>query len=163
MLLTLLNIDTICANQDDLVERSEQVKLMKTFTLKPGEFVVWFGEDDEDNAEPAIKVTKKAAEYCEYCYSDSGASLDGNNLDSILRTFHPDFELPWSEKKQERNFPGSTYELNTTSSRDWAAISRFYSNTWFTRIWIVQESCFRTSCHVYWCSRSWLDLCHRSG
>jgi hypothetical protein len=133
----LVWIDALCVNQDDLVERSEQVKLMKDIYSQAWRVVVWLGEDDEDNAEAAIRVIKKAAEYC---YSDSGASLDGSNLDSILRTFHPDFELPWSEKKQERNFPGAIY--NTTSSKDWAAISRFYSNTWFTRIWIVQEVAF---------------------
>jgi hypothetical protein len=135
----LVWIDALCVNQDDLVERSEQVKLMKDIYSQAWRVVVWLGEDDEDNAEAAIRVIKKAAEYC---YSGSGASIDGNNPDSILRTFHPDFEFPWSEKKQERNFPGSRYELNTTSSKDWAAISRFYSNTWFTRIWIVQEVAF---------------------
>lgn len=136
----LVWIDAICVNQDDLMERSEQVKLMKETYSQAWRVVVWLGEDEEGNAETAIRIIENAAEYC---YSDSGASLkDGDNLDSILRTFHLDFELPWSEKKQERNFPRSRYELNSTSSTDWATISKFYSNTWFTRIWIVQEVAF---------------------
>jgi Heterokaryon incompatibility protein (HET) len=136
----LVWIDAICVNQDDLMERSEQVKLMRDIYSQAWRVVVWLGEDEEDNAETAIGIMEKAAE----CYySDSGASRkDEDSLGRIMHTSHLDFELPWSKKKQERNFPGSRYEFNSTSREDWATISKFYSNTWFTRIWIVQKVAF---------------------
>ncbi|PMD32530.1 HET-domain-containing protein [Hyaloscypha variabilis F] len=136
----LVWIDAICVNQDDLTERSDQVKLMKDIYSQAWRVVVWLGEDEEENAETAITIIEKAAEYC---YSDSGALLkDGDSRDNILRTVTVDPETPWSEKKQQRNLPDSRYEANRKSSGDWAAISKFYSNTWFTRIWIVQEVAF---------------------
>ena len=136
----LVWIDAICVNQSDFMERSQQVKLMKEIYSQAWRVVVWLGEDEEDNAETTIRMIENAADYC---YSDSGALLkDVDNLNSILRAFHLDFELPWSKEKQQRRFPGSRYEFDRTNNRDWKAVSKFYRNAWFTRIWIVQEVAF---------------------
>jgi len=153
----LVWIDAICVNQEDLVERSEQVKLMKDIYSQAWRVVVWLGEDEEGNAEIAIRIIEKAAEYC---YADSSASLkDQDNINTNLGAANLEMELPWSENKQERSLPGSRYEFNTTSSTDWAAISKFYSNTWFTRIWIVQEVAFAPAImHIGAHEVSWITV-----
>jgi hypothetical protein len=140
----LVWIDAICVNQDDLLERSEQVKLMRDIYSQAWRVVVWLGEDEGEYAETAIRIIQKATEYC---YSEIGASLedlsDGDHLDIIKRAEELETEIPWSEKKKGRDFPPSKYEVNDSrSNTDWAAVSKLYSNTWFTRIWIVQEVAF---------------------
>ena len=140
----LVWIDAICVNQDDLLERSEQVKLMRDIYSQAWRVVVWLGEDEGEYAETAIRFIEKATEYC---YSEVGTSLedlsDGDHLDIIKRAEELETEVLWSEKKKGRDFPPSKYEVNASrSSTDWAAVSKLYSNTWFTRIWIVQEVAF---------------------
>jgi hypothetical protein len=140
----LVWIDAICVNQDDLLERSEQVKLMRDIYSHAWRVIVWLGEDEGEYAETAIRIIKKATEYC---YSEIGTSLedlnDEDHLDIIKRVEELETEVPWSEKKKGRDFPPSKYEVNAPrSSTDWAAVSKLYANTWFTRIWIVQEVAF---------------------
>jgi hypothetical protein len=136
----LVWIDAICVNQEDLVERSEQVKLMKDIYSQAWRVVVWLGQDEDGGAETAIRIIEKAAACC---YEESDAlKSDEVSFDTAMQMSQLEFELPWSKEKQQRNFPGSRYELDSANRDDWAAISRFYSNTWFTRIWIVQEVAF---------------------
>jgi hypothetical protein len=140
----LVWIDAICVNQDDLSERSEQVKLMRDIYSQAWRVVVWLGNDEGEYAETAIRFIEKATEYC---YSEIGASLedlnDEDHLDIIERAEELEIEMPSSEKKKGRDFPPSKYEVNESRiGTDWAAVSKLYSNTWFTRIWIVQEVAF---------------------
>jgi hypothetical protein len=133
-------IDALCVNQGDLEERSEQVKLMRDIYSQTWRVIVWLGEDEANDAITAIRIIEKAADYC---YADVNASNeDGEDLDRKLQTEQLDFELPWSEKKRERDFPPLKRDPRVSNGTEWAAVSRLFSNTWFTRIWTVQEVAF---------------------
>lgn len=46
----------VCVNQEDLEERSQQVRLMKDIYSQTWQVVVWLGEDHEAHADMAIRV-----------------------------------------------------------------------------------------------------------
>jgi hypothetical protein len=81
-------IDAICINQDDLEERSEQVKLMKRIYSQALRVIVWLGDDGGSNAEAAVKSIREIAE------SDSLENVDLNAI-STWESVDWFFTRPW--------------------------------------------------------------------
>ncbi|KAL8741454.1 MAG: hypothetical protein Q9190_005944 [Brigantiaea leucoxantha] len=115
---SLIWIDAICINQEDLTERSAQVAIMGDIYCAASKVVVWLGPTDRD-ADAAIKVC------------------------SLLSTV-PLKQL-WTHQlraSQHMNSDETYRKLNIPriSPEQWAAFGSFMQRGWFSRAWILQEA-----------------------
>ena len=112
--------DAICINQDDPIERSHQVQLMREIYTRASRVVVWLGKDNNENTETAISLIGTIHETCvEYAQSTNADLAYLCADDPELLTVRPS-----SMRADECG---------------WQALRQFYSRPWFTRVWCVQE------------------------
>ena len=112
-------IDQICINQEDLEERSAQVKAMSIIYKSAGRVLVWLGQESQTSN----LGLQYAAELCggllNFHGSYPGASVNGDDIG--------------------RRMKGSEAMLPEEGALQWTALRQLYSRRWFRRLWIVQE------------------------
>ena len=112
-------IDQICINQEDLEERSAQVKAMNIIYMCAGRVLVWLGEESQTSN----LGLQYAAELCggllDFHSRNPGASVSGNDIGHRLK--------------------GTELLLPEEGALQWTALRQLYSRRWFRRLWIVQE------------------------
>jgi hypothetical protein len=113
----VLWIDAICVNQQDLEERSSQVKRMPDIYSTATRVVVWLGPQSCNSA-LAIECAETVS---------SNISVDWEN--ATMAPLSAESESLWSEKD-------SAMPLNKAQI---LAIAGFLSRSWFERLWIRQE------------------------
>jgi hypothetical protein len=106
---SMLWIDAICINQDDLAERRQQIGMMCRLYSRCSRLIVWLGVGDDDSkaAIDLLKVTAKAKK-------------EG-----------PEALCSWRNTLASRFF-----ELGENHHEP---LFKFFSRAWFSRAWIVQE------------------------
>ena len=105
-------IDAICINQDDIKERSSQVRLMRQIYRRAGQVVVWIHKPDEalssGDEEKWTFVNAPGME--DYRQSESGG---------------------WTRIPREvDDYPVTEYPMSHL---------RLFQHPWFMRVWILQE------------------------
>lgn len=116
--------DSICVNQDDLKERSQQVSIMGQIYSKAEKVLLCIGPDHADDAEQASRLTH-----------------DANAM--ILATFKVVGYSPGS-------FPYPKHgEMLETDSR-WTSFAAMLEAPWFRRGWVVQESGLAKNAVILW-------------
>ncbi|KAK4226288.1 HET-domain-containing protein [Podospora fimiseda] len=120
----LLWIDAVCVNQEDLDERSQQVRLMRKIYESSASVPVWLGKDDTGIAQECFDLLKATAT----------ASRDlmrkyetGNNIPNPL----PENPIRADRKK-------------------WALVKEMASLPWFTRVWVLQEAGLAPQATLIW-------------
>ena len=106
-------IDAICINQDDIEERSTQVRLMSQIYSNAKNVVVWLHQPDEsrDDASKWFIVKKPGPE-----------------------DYHSDGKGGWTRiHREQKDYP-------TVEFPDYAL--RLFRHPWFLRVWILQEIAF---------------------
>lgn len=111
----LLWIDAICINQEDLVERGEQVARMHHIYAFANRVIIWLGEATQDS-NLALKMLEHSGKQLEY--TESG------------------FYLPSPECAGTERF---WYKENLLSTETWTAIANLMQRPYFERLWILQE------------------------
>ena len=110
-------VDRVCIDQSNVLERTEQVRLMGKIYSKARLVVVWLGEEDSHTV-PAFALTERISKLATV---SAVRSLHANTSD----IFNPDalqaMGLP--------SFP----------SVDWESMHRLFERRWFQRSWVVQE------------------------
>lgn len=152
----LIWIDALCVNQEDLIERSQQVRLMRDSYSQPRQVVVWLGDDEGNQAEAAIGVISKAAVY--WC-AEMGKDFDKMTIQDLGSNRTEDRD---AKAKSSRDIPYRDWNNNWKTSEDarkWDAVIWLYSNPWFTRVWVIQEVMF-APVTVYLGDRelSWINI-----
>jgi Heterokaryon incompatibility protein (HET) len=111
--------DAACINQDDLEERSQQVRIMSTIYAKATRTLVWLGSDSHEYQEVFPLMEKIGSLYCE---ENSITPADLCKLDHFveLRRFSID---------KLRGIEGAT----------WARFDKFYDLPYFFRTWCIRE------------------------
>lgn len=106
-------IDAICIDQNDLIERNEQVQFMDCIYRQAASVVVWLG----------------AAGY------NSPAAF------RLIRQIHAVAEsaLPEDSKKPLTEAEIEKLGLPNQSTSDWQALDSIFWRPWFRRVWIIQE------------------------
>ncbi|RFU77087.1 heterokaryon incompatibility het-6, partial [Trichoderma arundinaceum] len=112
--------DQICINQDDIAERSQQVRLMNAVYKNAGKVLVWLGRDPDGVAADAVRMV--------------------HHLDSVFKDdkAHEEFKVAHEEN------------LAMQSSEPWIPLSKLTKLPWFHRIWIVQEIGTTAPATLYW-------------
>lgn len=111
-------IDQLCINQADKVEKSAQVLLMGQIYASTKQVIAWLGCGDADS-EKAVRFVETLSKEVE---------------DMKRKGLQPTLEPMMSSAPRFRN-------LATEMSRErkWSALSRLLRNSWFERVWVMQE------------------------
>ncbi|KAL2064662.1 hypothetical protein VTL71DRAFT_3800 [Oculimacula yallundae] len=117
---TLLWIDAICINQEDMEEKSSQVGMMQEIYKKAEGTLIWLGRQDK-NSLKAITLIKQL--------SKTTGSLPATRTYG-LGFSHGNFH-------DEEFF--SSNGITPLTQADWRSISLFFSRSWFHRVWTIQE------------------------
>jgi hypothetical protein len=97
--------DQICINQDDKVERSQQVQFMNHIYKNASHVLVWLGPDDQAMAEPAFKLVRNLDEIFrddekrEKFRIDHTDHLEKRSMDPWIPLKHVT-GLPWVSREQ---------------------------------------------------------------
>ena len=113
---TLLWVDAICINQDDLIERNHQVGLMSQIYSRAALVIAWAGTSDEDTW-IAFKLISRLKPIVKLWQSENFKFTDSHD----------------SEELFERA------GVNMVRPKEWKALISFYERQYFNRAWIVQE------------------------
>jgi hypothetical protein len=117
----ILWIDQLCINQDDDIEKSEQVQLMKAIYQGAKEVIVWLGPaaDESDRLFDALSLVGKKAFESKFMQLDlSVKERDPEYIDTHDRLV--------KRLGQELTFPTEN-------------VRSFVNRPYWTRVWIVQE------------------------
>lgn len=131
-------IDAICINQEDIKERSAQVKRMASIYSLAHRVVVWLG--------PGSPSSSLAMSTLEYLGEQIEISRQGNVI-------HMPGAVERHWYKESADLPYDARTLN--------AVLRLSERTYFTRVWIVQELFLSNHRTVIQCgsdSMSWMNL-----
>ncbi|GJN74097.1 HET domain-containingprotein [Purpureocillium lilacinum] len=127
--------DQICINQDDLAERSQQVRLMNAIYRGAARILVWLGRDGEGVAEDAARMVR--------------------DLDAVFR----------DEERHRAFKKAHSEELHLQRREPWMPLSKMTKLPWFHRIWIVQEIGTDAPATLFWGASEldWQVLSHVAG
>jgi Heterokaryon incompatibility protein (HET) len=128
-------IDSICINQEDVDEKTEQVKMMSLIYDNSSSTIVYLGESDRQT-EAAMEFAKKLA------------AMDD-----------------WPKEKVPQFLPGERHPIDPPLVGDqgqpepfldgWLALTRLLDRDWFKRVWVVQEIILSRLVGVH-CGRHWI-------
>lgn len=110
-------VDAVSINQDDVAERSLQVGMMDKIYIQAESVLVWLGPKDESS-----EITIKLAQ-----------------------TISKSYQKMEKEDRPRGHFPFNDPTLyailgvKPITIKEWDSVIRFFSRTWFRRIWMVQE------------------------
>ncbi|KAH7087181.1 heterokaryon incompatibility protein-domain-containing protein [Paraphoma chrysanthemicola] len=119
-------IDAICINQSDEDEKSRQITLMSKIYRQAQRVWAWLGiADNQERIPEAIVALEHIGE------------VAGNVSSGMSKKSFVDFrEL---KKKFQRRLWTSPRMVNL-DHKTWSAIAHILHNSWFQRVWIVQEA-----------------------
>lgn len=145
-------VDAICIKQDDMVERSEQVRHMHRIYAGAEEVIVWLGApaDDSDRAILFIKTAAAAFKLSGFatCWKDFIQQVDGMShspqacrdtnahVYRVEKTFQT---LTTSTTTQHPREGISAGYNNHLDQRNWQAVNHLLARSWWQRLWILQE------------------------
>lgn len=114
----LLWIDQICIDQQNLLERSYQVSIMRPIYYKAARTIVWLGPSDKTTKMAFDSVNRLAKTRAELEASGVAYSRIPDGSELMKR-----YELPSRVEKDEKLY----------------AMTRLLKQPWFQRVWIIQE------------------------
>jgi hypothetical protein len=123
-------IDQICINQEDKLEKNQQVPLMREIYTKAFQVFVWLGEA-ENHSRNALTLL-----YQIVTMQEERAKKEGRAVTPWIENSHisPIWQHPraWGS-------PNWFYFSKLLPDHTWSAVRPFYQRQWFNRIWIIQE------------------------
>lgn len=140
-------IDAICINQEDDLEKSDQVRMMNKIYDRAVEVLVWLGpaKDDSDIAMERFEIIGKRA--IEAGIQDFRASTD------IPNWFSPDLDERLSRLKRSLNGLAESEGLELFHQ----AFVPFSKRSYWTRVWVLQEMSI-PRCVTLLCGSKKLDV-----
>lgn len=151
-------IDQVCINQEDDLEKSHQVLLMKEIYTNADRVIIWLGKEDPDT-------------HIAFGFIDLLADLWKTGvMRADLLFIKNSSDIVSDVERCCRHLPHETQlllaRLPLFRSAQMTAIELLLSKTWFSRLWIIQEAvlggnsseyrCCRYSCSI----RRWDDAFH---
>lgn len=125
-LLTQHKADSICINQDDLLEKGQQVSMMGQIYSKSQRTLICLGSTDGQYAQDAAEII-----------------MDVNRM--IRRVFErDDFKWDW------KSFPYPEPNEPLVSHPSWKSVRKLTLRPWFSRVWTIQETAMAPGSHILW-------------
>jgi len=138
-------IDAICINQEDLVERAEQIKFMPRIYSSAGTVIAWLGAPTHDNnlamtllhrISESVHVDRESHEI--YRKESEWTTEKGPMFFYYQLFLDPNFPLPWDGPESQ-------------------ALESLFNRPWFERLWIRQEICLGGKRGVLLCGNSSIE------
>lgn len=108
-------IDAICINQQNELERNEQMKRMGSIYTLANRVVLWLGPEEEDSNH-ALSTLNYLGKQIEFSVGLRHRSPDATEP----HWFHGAWDLPYD-------------------GRTWSAVTSLLRRSWFSRLWVLQE------------------------
>ncbi|KAG4436059.1 hypothetical protein IFR05_008449 [Cadophora sp. M221] len=124
----VLWIDAISVNQEDLSERSSQVRRMPNVYSKATRVVIWLGLESFDS--------RMAFEYLRLIASNYHVHWRTYIIDPMIEN-----ESPWARPR----------EIMPLSDEQYRSILNLIDRGWFERLWVWQEACLANETSVVVC------------
>jgi hypothetical protein len=139
---TILWIDQICINQEDIQEKSEQVDLMSQIYSRAEEVLVWLGPA-ADGSDLLMDVWDQVGrEIQAWGLEDYYTKERFSELHRIVAETDPSDEKTISFHKICKT---ACWKF------DLQAMAAWYRRPWFSRVWVIQEFCLCTRSTVFVC------------
>ena len=130
--------DTVCIDQEDLEERSEQVRRMASIYKMAYRVIAWLGPESADSKLALSTIAKLG--------SQVECSDDLSSYFKIRGCNDPGFAA--------EDFPLSLTE------QQWESLDNFISWPWFPRLWIIQEIRLANHLAIIQCGREQIEWSH---
>lgn len=124
-------IDQVCIDQEDDVERAQQVEIMGEVYRRCWHCMIWLG--------PAEAATKAAYDLMQQLHKAI------NQYESLPILEREMADLSHAQIRTRLASKTGTDQLPPSSDPGWSAIARLLERDWFKRIWTFQEAVL---CHV---------------
>lgn len=125
---TLVWIDALCINQEDIEERANQVKLMRRIYEKAAMVKIWLGKGD-----PIVLTGNASAHIGRFGSVPVVLSFIAQALRNIQAGTNRMAMTKPAEDSVHRNL---SYGLPIPSAKEWSIVRVFFSNPWFQRVWV---------------------------
>jgi hypothetical protein len=112
----ILWIDGVCISQANMVERSQQVLLMKEVYENAETVLCWIGEE-KDNTGDAFRIIESLAAVCNTVVEEYGGGIENCQGTVII----------------DKTIVGGLKDTG------WPAVRDVFTRSYFGRIWVVQE------------------------
>lgn len=163
---TLWWIDAICINQQDILERNQQVDLMATIYQKATTVRVWLGEDENSDApivfkafeelEHGLQIMHKGGGQIRYCDEEAGDLHWAFQSMKVNKASPPAWApvslerlpIPWSTAIQ---LPKAIFYPDESEK---ARLEKFFQLPYFSRTWVLQEVGLASNAVVTWGNNS---------
>lgn len=106
--------DQICINQNDLVERAQQVSLMGVIYANSRTTLIWLGEAVNKQVDSVVNLLR--------------------DVDAMVKEQLQERNGLWEE------MPLVTASDEIANDQRWKAIAEMTQSEWFNRVWVVQEA-----------------------
>lgn len=122
----LLWADSICIDQSNLQERSDQVRIMGIIFSQADRVLVWIGSEDQD--------TVAAFEYFRL----------------VEKLVYENRRKPPISSFQNTEEISKYFGIPSTTSPQYLSFYKSFSRAWFQRAWVFQEAILAREVIVYW-------------
>lgn len=156
-------IDQICINQDDIKERSSQVRLMYEIYSLAQRTVIWLGDDEKEQG-PVVRMLFRdfqamGADSRNYGLNVTArpAAISKNDLWNLV--LNKGLEMDEEDQRMTINknnpwFPTDDVldqcKLPRRSSKAWPAFDALLRSHYFTRVWTLQEVLSSKEAVIIW-------------
>ncbi|KAH7081384.1 heterokaryon incompatibility protein-domain-containing protein [Paraphoma chrysanthemicola] len=138
---TRIWVDAICINQDDLYEKSYQVKMMGQIYSKAIKVITWLGVEAPYSYAAAALVNKISRKYTTELFDPELDDLELDELGALL--FHRTFD---------KSLAGQH-----SPPKALAGLAELFSRSYWERVWIIQEVA-KASVVIVRCGKLVMDL-----
>ena len=118
--VTNLWVDQICINQEDVVERSQQVSLMSSIYSNAKRVIIWLGDADSTSHQAMTFVPVLYYNMCLH-FESQGTGFFKN-------------------KPNDKQLDGTEFIFPGIESSLWTALRQLLKREWFQRVWVAQEA-----------------------
>ncbi|RGP78905.1 hypothetical protein FLONG3_2810 [Fusarium longipes] len=159
--------DAICINQEDTVEKGEQVKMMKTIYSDACRVIIWLGDDSnsQSNNQALLGDSPIGSTAFSSVCSTVNDWLTRNGINEIEAAYNELLDngnsIIHHDTSRHRIHPHSGEYRNEYYRRRFDMLT-LYQRTWFTRVWVIQEGVLARSAVVqlgpYQIDWEWIGL-----
>lgn len=132
----ILWVDAICINQEDKVEKKDQIPLMADIYQRGKQTIVWLGEHDRRTGR-AFAMLETMTQYVNAVSKDKLVQLEPDKwrlLQKVMKKKNA-ADIEASDFKRARFNPAYW----ATMIRSWHARMSLFGRPWFKRVWVMQE------------------------
>lgn len=129
--------DAICINQEDLAEKSAQVRLMSRIYQRAQNVMAWLGAQDSMSIKAIVSLGTLSDAFDRDAVDEK--AIDGNGKYAGV----DDFGIAkWAGYDIKSSKTYDTLGIPVISEDTWIGIYAIMNRSWFKRAWIIQEICF---------------------